>query len=70
MELENQIRASIVLGILSLVAGIVGHLALTDINRGDGNLILEWNMLRVCAVILLVFIGYTLMTFRKILRLI
>lgn len=41
MELKNQIRASIVLGILSLVAGIVGHLALTDINRGGGNLILE-----------------------------
>jgi hypothetical protein len=68
MELRKQIRLAIILGILSLVAGILGHLALTDIYHAEGNLTLEWNMLRVFAVIFLTFIGYTLLTLRKILR--
>lgn len=68
MQLKNQIRVAIVLGILSLVAGVLGHLALTDIYHGDGNLSLEWNVLRVCAVVLAVFTVYALVTLRQILK--
>jgi len=68
MQLKNQIRLAIALGILSLVAGIVGHLALTDIYHAESDLSLEWNMLRVGAAIFLIFIGYTLITLRKILK--
>ncbi|HUF00153.1 MAG TPA: hypothetical protein VMN99_12925 [Anaerolineales bacterium] len=68
MELKHQIRGAIALGLLSLVAGGLGHLALTDIYHGDGNLTLEWNMLRIFATVFLIFIGYTLITVRKILK--
>ena len=68
MQLKNQIQIAIVLGILSLIAGVLGHLALTDIYHGESDLSLEWNMLRICAVIFLVFIGYTLVTLKQILK--
>jgi hypothetical protein len=68
MALKKQIRLAIILGILSLVTGALGHLALTDIYHAKENLTLEWNMLRVFAVIFLIFIGYTLITLRNILR--
>jgi hypothetical protein len=68
MQLKTQIRIAIVLGILSLLAGLLGHLALTDIYHAEENLALEWNMLRLFAVIFLAFIAYTLNTLRNILR--
>ena len=68
--MKNQIQVAIALGVLSLVAGIMGHLALTDIYHAEGDLSLEWNVLRVCAVVLAVFICYTLITLRKILKMI
>jgi len=68
MELKNQIRVAIILGILSLIACVLGHLALTDIYHAESDLSWEWNMLRIVAVVFLVFIGYTLMTLRKILK--
>jgi hypothetical protein len=70
MKLKHQIRIAIILGFLSLVAGILGHLALTDIYHAEADLTLEWNMLRVFAVIFLIFIGYTLFTLRRILKII
>lgn len=68
MELKNQIRLTIALGILSLFAGLMGHLTLTDIYHAEGNLALEWAVLRVCAVVLVVFIVSTLFTLRQVLR--
>jgi len=68
IELKNQIKLTIALGILSLFAGVMGHLALTDIYHADGNLSLEWNVLRACAVVLLVFIGSTLFTLIQVLK--
>lgn len=70
MELKTQIRVAMVLGILSLVAGVLGHLALTDIYHAESDVSLEWNMLRIFALVFLISIGYTLMTLRKILRMI
>lgn len=66
MELKQQIRLATALGVMSLVAGALGQLALTDIYHGEGDLTLEWNMLRIFAVIFVVFIAHALNTFRKI----
>ena len=66
MELKRQIQVAMILGILSLIAGVLGHLALTDIYHGEGDLSLEWNMLRVFVVLFVIFIVHTLITFRKI----
>jgi len=68
MQLKNQIRLAIALGILSLVAGILGHLALTDIYHGESDLSLEWNMLRLGAVIIVIFIFHTLITLQNVLK--
>ena len=67
-KLKNQIRTTMVLGVLALLAGILGHLALTDIYHGDANVSLEWNILRICALILLAFIGSSLFTLGKTLK--
>jgi hypothetical protein len=68
MPLKFQIRLAIVLGVLSLATGVLGHLALTDIYHAETDLRLEWAMLRLFALIFLLFIGYTLMTLRNVLR--
>ncbi|HLE90154.1 MAG TPA: hypothetical protein VI753_03315 [Anaerolineales bacterium] len=67
-ELKKQVQLTMTLGVLSLFAGVMGHLALTDIYHGNGNLSLEWNVLRACAVVLVVFIGSTLFTLRQVLK--
>jgi hypothetical protein len=67
-NLKTQIRLVMILGILAFLAGGVGHLALTDIYHGEVDVSLEWIVLRICAFILLVFIGSALFTLRKVIR--
>ena len=67
-NLKTQININIVFGVLALFAGLFAHLALTDIYHAEGNLALEWNVLRLCAVIIGVFTLSTLITFRKVLK--
>jgi len=67
-NLKAQIQATMILGVLALLAGIVGHLALTDIYHNEVNVTLEWNILRICSVILLAFIGASLITLRKAIK--
>ena len=67
-NLKMQIKVTIVLGLLSLLAGLITHLALTDIYHGEADVTLEWSMIRICALVLLVFIGMTLFTLRRVLR--
>ena len=68
INLRTQIRGTIVLGGLSLLAGVATHLALTDIYHGEADVTLEWNIVRVSAMVLLVFIGMALFTLTKTLR--
>ncbi|HYN10863.1 MAG TPA: hypothetical protein VES67_26005 [Vicinamibacterales bacterium] len=42
-------------GVLSLIAIVVAHLALTDIAHGEADLTLEWNVLRASFVIIIAF---------------
>jgi len=67
-SLKTQIQATMALGVLALLAGIVGHLALTDIFHNEADVTLEWNVLRICALILLTFIGSSLITLRKAIK--
>ncbi len=66
--LRTQIRIAMLLGGLSLVAGLASHLALTDIHHGEPDLSLEWNVLRACAVVFLAFIGSALFTLGRTLK--
>lgn len=65
---KRQIRMTMTLGILSILAGIFAHLALTDIYHGEGDLTLEWNILRACAVVFVMFISLTLATLSRVMK--
>jgi hypothetical protein len=67
-NLKTQIRVTIALGALSLIAGLITHLALTDIYHGEADVTLEWSIVRLCAFVFLVFIGMALFTLRRALR--
>ena len=67
-QFKNQIRAIMALGILSIIAGILGHLALTDIYHGEGDLTLEWSILQAGAFIIFAFVISSLLVLRKALK--
>ena len=62
------IRVVIVLGILSLLAGLLAHLALTDIYHGEADVTLEWSIVRICTVVFFAFIGASLFTLIRALK--
>ena len=66
--IKNQIRITIVLGMLSILAGFFGHLALTDIYHGEGDMTLEWRILQAGAVIIFVFVVTSLLILKKVLK--
>jgi len=68
INLKHQITIAFVFGILSLVAGVFSHLALTDIYHAESDVSLEWNVLRLSALVILVFIGIALSTFQRVRR--
>jgi uncharacterized membrane protein len=68
IPMKKLIQFTMALGILALLAGILGYLALVDIYHSEGDLSLEWNVLRLCALVLLVFIGSALATLGKLLK--
>jgi hypothetical protein len=67
-QFKNQIRATMALGILSIFASIFGHLALTDIYHGEGDLTLEWRILQAGAFIIFTFVVSSLLVLRKALK--
>jgi hypothetical protein len=66
--LKTQIWITIALGGLSLLAGLMTHLALTDIYHGEADVTLEWKVVRISALILLSFIGMALVTLVRALK--
>lgn len=56
------------LGVLSLIAVLLSHLALTDIAHGESDLAWEWRILRVSALVILMFIGTSLAALGRILK--
>lgn len=68
ISLKAQINITMFLGALSLLAGLFAHLALTDIYHAETDLSLEWNVLRLCAVIIATFIVSAMLLLRKLYR--
>ena len=56
------------LSILSILALILSHLALTDIYHGGEDLSMEWSSLRITAIVFALFITSTIFTVRKVLK--
>jgi uncharacterized BrkB/YihY/UPF0761 family membrane protein len=67
-RLKMLIKLSIALGIASLIALFFSHLALTDIYHSEPNPQLEWNILRISAIILITFTGVAIYTFYRVLK--
>lgn len=65
-SLKTQYHITMFLGALSFAAGVIAHLALTDIYHAETNLTLEWSVLQVCAVIIATFIISAMLLMRKL----
>ena len=61
--MERQAAIAFILGIVSLVAVFISHLALTDIYHGESDLRLEWMVLRICFAMIVIFQVFALATF-------
>lgn len=68
MSLKSAARRCIGLGLLSLLAVVVSHLALTDIRHAEDDLTLEWNVLRGCFAMILAFQVHALVILRRVIR--
>lgn len=68
-KIQNQIRLIVIMGIVSIFAGILAHLALTDIYHGEGDLTQEWMLLQACAILFFVYIVSSLFVLRNAMRL-
>jgi hypothetical protein len=65
IHIKTQIIFVMILGVLSLIAGGFGHLALVDISHGEADVTLEWRIVQIAAVTILLFIGASLYTLNK-----
>lgn len=68
MSLITQARLSFRLGILSLFAVALSHMALTDIWHGEQDLTVEWRALQMGFGALILFQVSALATLRRMLR--
>jgi hypothetical protein len=59
-SLRTHVQTTVILAVLSLAALGLGHLALTDIFHAEGDLVAEWMILRVAALVLTGFVATTL----------
>lgn len=66
--LKVQIRLTIVFAVIALITTGIAHISLTDIYHGELDVSLEWNMVRLCAFVWLLFIGMTFFTLARTLR--
>ena len=57
---------ALVLGIASLIAGVVGALALTDISHGEADVTVEWRALQVAAIVVLAFHAIAIAALRRL----
>lgn len=68
LDLKTSARISLALGVLSLLAVPLIHLALTDIYHGEADLSLEWRAVRACAVVIFMFQVSALVTLATVVR--
>lgn len=67
-RLKMLIKLSMALGIATLIAVFFSHLALTDIYHGEPNPQLEWNFLRISALVVITFTGVAIYTLYRALK--
>ena len=67
-KLKTYSKITLFLSGISLIAILFSHFALIDIAHGEGNVSLEWTIVRITAVILLSFITLTIITLRQVLK--
>ena len=67
-KLRKSIIFSIGLGVLSIVAIVISHLALTDIGHGEGDLTLEWQALQVAFAVIILFHISAFITLFRVLK--
>ncbi len=67
--LEKYIGITRVMSVICMIAGVLSHLALTDIAHGEPDLRAEWVIVQISAILVLLFILITLMTLRRFERL-
>ncbi|HUO83925.1 MAG TPA: hypothetical protein VM534_02325 [Thermoanaerobaculia bacterium] len=67
-SLRHWIRISLALAVLAIAALGLAHLALTDISHDERDLTLEWNALRLCFGVFLVFVAISTTTLLRALR--
>jgi len=68
MVKKRQAVIAFVLGVASLVAVFISHLALTDIYHGENDLSQEWMVLRICFAVIFIFQVFALVTFWRVIR--
>jgi hypothetical protein len=54
-RVKRNVVISLILGVMSVLAIGVSHLALTDIWHGEADVSLEWTVLRLAALVIIVF---------------
>ena len=54
-RVKRSVVISFILGAVSALAIVASHLALTDIWHGEVDVSLEWNVLRLAALVIIVF---------------
>ena len=67
-SLRSSILVSLALGVLSLIAVVFSHLALTDIYHGEADVNIEWRVLQVCALVIVAFQVAALTTLGRLIR--
>ena len=67
-QVRTSVVVSLILGILSVLAIGASHLALTDIWHGESDVSLEWNVLRLAALVILAFHLGALTTLWRVMR--
>jgi hypothetical protein len=68
LTLRSQSLLGIGLGVLSLIALGISHLALTDIAHGEPDPWQEWLALQLSAIVFLLFVSVSLATFVRLIR--
>ncbi len=67
-KIKRHSMLTLILSGFSILALIISHLALTDIYHGEEDVSLEWLILRISAVIFLIFIISTIFTLTQVLK--
>ena len=68
LQLRTAVGVSYGLGLLSLLAILACHAALTDIWHGEADVAMEWRVLQVSFAIIIAFQLSALLTLRRVLQ--